>query len=166
MGTVLTSSLAGGLLVARLSFQLPNPRLQALQTLMHGPEGPLNGVRQVRVVQIDGVDPPAALHHHPARHAHHRRMGRDLAKHHGARSDPGTLSHREGAEYLGPSRYDHVVADGGMAFPSLLAGSSQHDPLVEGDVLTDLGRLADHHTHTVVDEEPFTQAGARVDLDS
>lgn len=52
-----------------------------------------------------------------------------------------------------------------MAFALLFAGAAEGHPLVEHDPIADLGGLADHHAHAVVNEEAATNAGAGVDLD-
>jgi len=46
------------------------------------------------------------------------------------------------------------------------AGAAQRDALVERDVVADLGGLADHHAHAVVDEDALADDRARVDLDA
>jgi hypothetical protein len=53
-----------------------------------------------------------------------------------------------------------------MALAFFLAGAAQGNALVNEHVVADLGRLADHHAHAVVNEETPPDASARVDFDS
>ena len=63
------------------------------------------------------------------------------------------------------ARADHdVVAHGRVALAAREARAAQRDPLVEGHVVADLGRLADHDAGPVVDEERFADPRRRVDL--
>ena len=48
---------------------------------------------------------------------------------------------------------------------ALAAGAAQRDLVVEVDVIADLGGLADHHAHAVIDDQPAAEPGGRVDLD-
>ena len=54
----------------------------------------------------------------------------------------------------------------GMPLARLLARAPEGDALIDGDVLADLGGLADDHPRSVVDEQPFAESGSRVDLDA
>ena len=52
---------------------------------------------------------------------------------------------------------------------SLLAGrpsATQRHTVIKGAVVADLGGLADHDTHAVIDEQPAADAGAGMDLDA
>ena len=46
------------------------------------------------------------------------------------------------------------------------ARAAEGDALVERHVVADLGGLADHHAHAVIDEEAPTDLRARMDLDA
>jgi hypothetical protein len=52
-----------------------------------------------------------------------------------------------------------------MTFALLHRSAAEGHPVVEHHVVADLGGLADHHTHAVIDEEPPADPRARVDLD-
>src|SRR5690606_7393206 len=80
-------------------------------------------------------------------------------------TDLGALSDLNGSEDLSAGADDDAVMKGGVPLTGFLAGSSEGDPLEDRDVLTDLGRLSDDHTHTVVDEQSRTDGGAGVNLD-
>src|SRR5258706_7639356 len=53
-----------------------------------------------------------------------------------------------------------------MALAGVLASTAQRHALVNQHVVADLGSLADHHAHAVVDEEAPPDAGPRVDVDT
>ena len=44
--------------------------------------------------------------------------------------------------------------------------TAECDTLVEQDIVANLRRLADHHTHSVIDEQPPSNGRARVDLNA
>ena len=54
----------------------------------------------------------------------------------------------------------------GMALAGIEADAAQGDALIERHVVADLGGLADHHAHAVVDEEAAADHGTGVDLDA
>ena len=43
--------------------------------------------------------------------------------------------------------------------------AAQGDTLIEGNVVADFRRLADHAAHAVIDEQAAADGGARMDLD-
>ena len=53
----------------------------------------------------------------------------------------------------------------GMALAGREAGAAERHALVHRHVLADLGGLADHDAHAVVDEQPVADLGRRMDLD-
>ena len=66
----------------------------------------------------------------------------------------------------GSTRPDHdLVADRRVALAGIEADAAQGDTLIEGHIVADLGGLADHHAHAVIDEEAPPDPRARVDLD-
>src|SRR5690606_31105426 len=164
MGTVLTSLCSASILHPFL--QGVQASLQGCEPSLQGLEGAGHRIRQAGVVQIDAVHPPAVLDHHPAGHPHHRRVGGHLLEDHRSRPDLGPVPHLEGAQHLGPCGNDHIVADGRVPLPFLLARPAQDNALVEGDILPDLSGLADDHAHAVIDEEAGAQLRPRVDLNA
>jgi hypothetical protein len=76
------------------------------------------------------------------------------------------LPERDGAEHGGAGTDHDVVADRRMPSPRLRPRATEGHPVVQQHVVTDDGGLTDHHAHAVVDEEPATDRGARVDLDA
>src|SRR5437763_1931770 len=63
------------------------------------------------------------------------------------------------------SDYD-AVADGRMPLAGILPRSAERHALVQQHVVSDLGCLADHHAHSVIDEETAPDSRARMDLDA
>lgn len=63
----------------------------------------------------------------------------------------------------GPDHY--AIANGGVPFAALVTGSAQGDTVVNQYVVTDDCGFANHHTHSVVNEDPATERGTRMNLD-
>src|SRR4051812_35760134 len=60
-----------------------------------------------------------------------------------------------------------TVTDGGMALGSALrAGAAESDALVDGHVVADDCRFADHDAHAVIDEQTFADLRAGMDFDA
>ena len=53
-----------------------------------------------------------------------------------------------------------------MALALVQAGAAQRDAVIQGHILADLGRLADHHAHAVVDEQARADRRAGMDFDA
>ena len=53
-------------------------------------------------------------------------------------------------KHLGAAADQHVVAQGGVPFTAILAGTAQRHALIERAIVADLGRLADDNAHAVV----------------
>ncbi len=80
---------------------------------------------------------------------------------------------RDRPQHLGAGADDGAIADGRMALVVDLGRriqrgrhAAQGNAVVERHVVADLRRLADHHAHAVVDEEPPPDRRTRVDLDA
>src|SRR5216683_1659117 len=142
-------------------------RFQRVDPVEHLLQGPRQGIRQIRLVEIDGPGYPLAVAEcYATGHPHHNTVLRHLAHHHRAGSDPAPRPDGERADDLGPRPDHHIVADGGVALLALDARAPEGDPLQDADVPADLGGLADDHAHAVVDEEPRPQHRGGVDLDA
>ena len=61
---------------------------------------------------------------------------------------------------LRPGADHHAAAKRRVPLARLAREPAQGDAVVDQHVVADLGRLADHHPHAVVDEEPPPQPGA------
>mgnify|MGYP000972671947 CR=1 FL=1 len=70
------------------------------------------------------------------------------------------------SEHLGAGADGHPVADGGVTLAVFQRTAPEGDAVVDHHVVADLGRLADHHAHAMVDEEAPTDGGTRMDLDA
>jgi hypothetical protein len=65
------------------------------------------------------------------------------------------------------TRPDHdPLSDGRVALAFLQAGAAQGDPVIQGHIPPDLGRLTDDHTHAMVNEQTGGEAGTRMDLNA
>lgn len=53
-----------------------------------------------------------------------------------------------------------------MALAGILAGAAQGNAVVDGAVITDFCRFAEHDAHTVVNEQSVADLGTGVDLDA
>ena len=85
--------------------------------------------------------------------ADHGRVGRHVVDDHAVGADLRAVADRDRPEQLGARADRDVVLDGRVALAGREAGAAERHALVERDVVADLGRLADHHAHAVVDEE-------------
>jgi hypothetical protein len=83
-----------------------------------------------------------------------------------AGADPRVVADLDRAEHGRVGAEDDAVADRGVTLVPLQARASQRDALVQQHVVADLGGLADHHTHAVVDHDPAADRGAGVYLDA
>ena len=70
------------------------------------------------------------------------------------------------AQDLGAGSDHDVIAEGGMALPSLLPGSTERHALKQRHVIADLGGFPDHDAHTMVDEKPLPDLGGGMNLDA
>src|SRR6266498_351558 len=84
----------------------------------------------------------------------------------GAAANLGALTDRDRSEHHRADADSHIVLERWMALASLLAGAAERHALVQRDPIADLARLADHHTHAVVDEETPADRRAGMDLDT
>ena len=97
--------------------------------------------------------------------ADHGRVRRHLVDDDRVGADLRAVADRDRAEQLRAGADRHVVLHRRMALAGLEAGAAERHALVHRHVGADLGRLADHHAHAVVDEQPVADPGGRVDLD-
>ncbi len=102
--------------------------------------------------------------HDLAGHTDHHRIRRDGLDHHRVRADPAARTDLDCAQDLCPGADHHVVAQSGVAFTLFEADTAQGDLVIKGDIIADLGSLADHDAHAVVDEETPADHRAGMDL--
>ena len=84
----------------------------------------------------------------------------------GVRADRRAGADSHGAEDLRTRANGHAVLDGRVALPAVASAATECHAVVQHDVIADLGRLADHDAHAVVDEETASDGRAGVDLDA
>ena len=126
--------------------------LQHVEPCVHAGERQLHGVGNVDLVQP--VDADAVLLDDLGRDAHGGAVGRNLCQHDGARRDVGIVADLERAQHLGARADQHVVAQRGVAFAVVLAGTAQRHALIQDAVVADDRRFADDDAGAVVDEKP------------
>ena len=68
-------------------------------------------------------------------------------------------------EDLGPGADHHAVAQRRMALALVPGGAAERHAVIQGDVVADLGGLADHDAGAVVDEEAPADARAGMNVD-
>ncbi len=123
-----------------------------------------------RVDDVDlverAVDALAADTHDARRNTDGRCVVRHLVEHDGARRNARVVAHAERAEHLRARADQHVVAERRVALAVVLAGAAERDALVQCAVVADLGRLADHDAHAVVDEQILPDFRAGMNLDA
>ena len=107
---------------------------------------------------VRGDDPP--------RHADDHRVGRNVFDHNGVRADLGSAPMVIGPEDAGARAHGDAVLERRVALDPFHRSAAERDAVIEHHVVADLGRLADHDAHRVVDEEPPADRRARVDLDA
>src|SRR5512135_3391387 len=94
------------------------------------------------------------------------RAGWYILDHHRIGADFCTVANMDRAEHLGASPHHHTIAQRRMALAMLPGGAAQRHAVIHGHIVADLRRLADHHTHAMVDEEAPANRRARMDLDA
>ncbi len=93
--------------------------------------------------------------------------GRHRLGDHGVGADLGTIADREAAQHLRAGADDHILANRRMALGTLVQRrAAQRDAVVDRAAVADLGGLADHHTHGMVEEHALADFGAGMDLDA
>src|SRR5579884_691820 len=151
---------AGGFEPREAGLQLLDASEQLLHVL-------LLGIGHVDPVQVTGPVAGAAsvLNDNAAGHTHHRGIRWHVAQHNGVGADLRAGAHGEAAQHLGARANRHTVFNGRMALARLFASAAQGHALQDRDVVANLGRFADDHTGTVVDEQAGADLGSRVNLD-
>src|SRR5579871_1038804 len=86
--------------------------------------------------------------------------------HHGTGADPDVVADLDIAQYFGARADYYAVAQGRVALAGFITGAAQGDPLIEQDIVTDLGGFPDHYAHSMVDKEPAANGGPRVNFDA
>ena len=111
-------------------------------------------VGQVDPVGVRALGLAALDAHRMAGVADHGRVRRHLVDDDRVGADLRAVADRDRAEQLRAGADRHVVLHRRVALAGLEAGAAERDALVHRHVGADLGRLADHDAHPVVDEQP------------
>src|SRR5674476_1657511 len=120
----------------------------------------------VGIVEIGSPARYAAAGDDLTRNADHHRTWRHGADHHGVGADAGVVPDLDRPEDFSARTHRDPVSEAGVPLSRHETRSTQGDALVQGDVLADLGGLADHHAQGVVDEQPWAEDGTGMDIDS
>ena len=99
------------------------------------------------------------------RDADHGGVGRHGVDHHGVGADAGIVADGDRPQHLGAGADDHVVAHRRVALAAHGARDPQRDLMIEVAIVADLGGLADHHAHAMIDDKPPADLRGRMDLD-
>ncbi len=105
--------------------------------------------------------------HRPCGDADHRRMRRDVLGDDGIGSDPRAFANLDRPQDLRARPDHHPVAKGRVAFaadPGGRIGPAERDALIDGDVIADLGGLADN-AEPVVEEKALAHLGTGMNVD-
>src|SRR5204862_1735755 len=102
-----------------------------------------------------------------AGHADDGRPRRHFLNDDGVGADACALADDEAAQDLGAGAYHHTGAERRMTFRAAIERrAAERHALVDSAAVADLGGLADHHAHAVVDEDAGADFRARVDFDA
>jgi hypothetical protein len=75
------------------------------------------------------------------------------------------VADRDRPEHLRARSDGDVVLHGGVTLAGRKPGAAERDSLIQGHVVADLGGLADHDPHPMVDDEALADQRRGVDLD-
>ncbi len=95
-----------------------------------------------------------------------RATRRDISEDDRASANLGPLADLDRTQNFRTNANRYAVRDRGVTFPALLPSSAEGNPLVQGDVIADDGRLPNHDPHTMVDKDTLTNGRTGVDLDA
>ncbi len=96
--------------------------------------------------------------------ADNRGVIRHVAQHNRTGADAAIPADDDVAENLRASTDDDIVFEGRVALSVLLAGASESYSLIQGDVVSDHGRLANDDAHPVIDEQAAANLCRRMDF--
>src|SRR3569832_947774 len=106
-----------------------------------------------------------ALHHAP-RHAHHRGTRRHIFHYHCIGADTRAVAQGDGSQLLRARSHHDVIAQCRVSLALLPGRPAQGDAVIERAIVADLRRLADHHTHAVINEKAAADLGGGMELDA
>ena len=124
-----------------------------------------DGIGQVDPVGVGTLGPAALDPHRVAGVADDGRVRRHVVDDDRVGADLRAVADRDRPEHLRARPDRDVVLHGRVALAGGKAGAAERHALIQGHVVADLGGLADHHPHPVVDDEARADLRRRVDLD-
>ena len=101
-----------------------------------------------------------------SRHAHDGAVVGHVLDDNRVAADFDVVADADVAEHLGTRAHGDVVAQGGVAFAGLVAGTAERDALIEHAVVAHNGGLADDDAHGVVDKEVLADLCGGMNLDA
>src|SRR5580704_1197958 len=104
--------------------------------------------------------------HHASGYADHGRIAGYRPDDHRTCPDLDVVSNMNVAEDFRSGPDHHLIPDGRMPFAALIPRAAERDALIQQNIVPDLGRFTDHHTHAMVDEKSLADLGGRVNLNS
>ena len=108
---------------------------------------------------------PVAIHN-VRRHANHRGIRRYIRQHYRTRAHARVFAHGDVAEHICIVADEYAIANGRVALAMPLPRSAQSDALVHGHVTAHDCGFADHNAGCVIDEEPWTEQSARMNVNA
>src|SRR5208283_4616201 len=87
------------------------------------------------------------------RHTNDRRIRWNAPQHDRPRPHADVVANGDIAQHFPSGADGDVVAERGMSLAFLYAGTTERHALIERDIVSHNGRLADHRAHAVVDEQ-------------
>ena len=118
------------------------------------------------MLEVDGRPFCCIGFHEPSGHPDNGGTGGDVFYDYGSGSNFRPGSYGNCSENSAIGTHYNPASQGGMAFLLLQGGSTKDHPRVDQAIVSNLGRLADHHPHSVVDEEAAPNCRPGMDLNS
>lgn len=99
-------------------------------------------------------------------HAHDGAVVGDVLDDDRVAADLDVVANVDVAKHLGARAHRDIIAQGGVAFAGLVAGTTERDALVEHAVVAHDGSLANNDAHGVVDKEVLADLRGGMNLDA
>src|SRR6266581_9157542 len=160
---VFAAEFAGGATVARLAagirflaLQAPKLRFERVDAFHQAAEGLADGVGNQVVIEVDRHAGRAdrtrggAPADDAGGNADHGAPRRHFLDHHRVGADARAGADADRAEDLGPGADDDAVAQRRVALAGIPGGAAERHAVIEGDIVADLGGLADDDAGAVI----------------
>ena len=98
--------------------------------------------------------------------ADHGNRRRHVGNDHAARTDFGVGTDADVAQYRSVRAYHHAVADFRMAVAAFLTRAAERYAVQDGNIVAQHGGFAGNETGGVVEHQPMTETGGRVNIDA